>query len=111
MDSLTEFVDKTERKNFAYVDYAHRFTTELYNPKQWTELFSKSGAQYIVMVSKHHEGYCNFNSKNISTTWNWNSMDVGPRRDLLGELVQAIRQPTIKSKQTKYISISSPSAK
>ena len=91
MDSLTEFVDQTERKNFAYVDYAHRFTTELYNPKQWTELFSKSGAQYIVMVSKHHEGYCNFNSKNISTTWNWNSMDVGPKRDLVGELVSAIR--------------------
>ena len=41
-----------------------------------------------------------FDSRNISTTWNWNVMDVGPRRDLLGDLAAAIRRPNIQSSQT-----------
>ena len=101
--ALTEFVHDTERSNFAYVDYGHRFLAELYRPEEWVELFAQSGAQYIVFVSKHHEGYCNFNSKNISSTWNWNCMDIGPRKDLLGELVSALRNNgngVIKSKQS-----------
>jgi alpha-L-fucosidase len=53
------------------------------------------------LTSKHHEGYCNWDSRKIGTTWNWNSMDVGPRRDLVGELATAIRKPSIVSPQTK----------
>lgn len=96
-----EFVDATERPNFAYADYAHRFDATLYDPDYWAEVFAQSGAQYVVLTSKHHEGYCNWDSRTIGTTWNWNSMDVGPRRDLVGELAAAIRRPSIKSPQTK----------
>jgi alpha-L-fucosidase len=55
-------------------------------------MFAKSGAQYVVLTSKHHEGFCNFDSKSIPSTWNWNSMDVGPRKDLVGDLAQAVRK-------------------
>ena len=39
--------------------------------------------RYVVLTSKHHEGFTNWPSH---VSWNWNSMDVGPKRDLVGEL-------------------------
>jgi alpha-L-fucosidase len=95
------FVDATEKKGFNYPDYASRFDATLYEPDYWADLFAKSGAQYVILTSKHHEGYCMFDSRNITTTWNWNVMEVGPRRDLLGELAEAIRKPNVVSPQTK----------
>ena len=37
--------------------------------------------RYVVLTSKHHEGWTNWRS-NVS--WNWNSVDNGPHRDLVG---------------------------
>jgi alpha-L-fucosidase len=95
-----QFVNQTETARFNYPDYAHRFDATLYQPDYWAAVFKESGAQYVVLTSKHHEGFCNWDSRNISTTWNWNSMDIGPRRDLLGDLAKAIRQPDVISPQT-----------
>jgi alpha-L-fucosidase len=67
--------------DFTYPSFAADFKATFYDPSQWLDIFSSSGAKYIVFVSKHHEGYCNWPSKN---SWNWNSMDFGPKRDLLG---------------------------
>lgn len=87
------FVEATERPGFTYQEYASRFTAELYRPEYWAESFAKSGAQYVVMTSKHHEGFCNWNSKkNIPATWNWNVMDLGPKRDLLGDLAVEVKK-------------------
>ena len=92
------FLNKTERSNFAYADYAHRFLAELYRPEEWAEVFAKAGAQYVVLTSKHHEGFCMWNSTTIPTTWNWNVVDVGPRRDLLGDLASEVK--SVNSPQT-----------
>uniref|UniRef100_H2YWK8 alpha-L-fucosidase n=1 Tax=Ciona savignyi TaxID=51511 RepID=H2YWK8_CIOSA len=62
-----------------------------FDPDQWADLFAASGAKYIVLTSKHHEGFTNWPSVN---SWNWNSMDVGPHRDLVGELATAVRNRT-----------------
>ncbi|KAL3935605.1 MAG: hypothetical protein SGARI_002908 [Bacillariaceae sp.] len=95
-----DFVKETEKPGFAYADYAHRFDATFYDPAYWAETFAKAGAQYVVLTSKHHEGFCNWDSREIGTTWNWNSMDVGPRRDLVAELAEAVRDPSIKSPQS-----------
>ena len=42
----------------------------------------------VVLTSKHHEGWCNFPN---SYHWNWNSVDVGPKRDLVGDLTASVR--------------------
>lgn len=55
-DSFQDFIDQTEVKNFGYQDYAHRFTAELWEPDDWANIFARSGAQYVVLTSKHHEG-------------------------------------------------------
>ena len=89
------FVNRTELPNFSYADYAHRFDATLWDPQHWANVFAQSGAQYVVLTSKHHEGFCNWDSKDsVPLTWNWNSVDVGPKRDLVGELAEAVRNAT-----------------
>ena len=53
---------------------------------EWSRVLVQAGAQYAVSTSKHHEGYLMWNSTNIATSWHWNVIDVGSKRDLLGEL-------------------------
>ena len=43
----------------------------------------------VVLTSKHHEGWCNFKN---SYHWNWNSIDEGPKRDLVGDLTASVRK-------------------
>ena len=95
-----DFIDRTEKKGFAYSEYASRFDATFYEPDYWAEIFAQSGAQYVVLTSKHHEGFCNWDSREIGTTYMWNSMEKGPKRDLVGELAKAIRNPKVKSIQT-----------
>uniref|UniRef100_A0A1I8F3W0 alpha-L-fucosidase n=1 Tax=Macrostomum lignano TaxID=282301 RepID=A0A1I8F3W0_9PLAT len=52
------------------------------------DTLSRSGAKYVVLTSKHHEGYCLWNT---SHSFNWNSAQVGSGRNLLAELAAAIR--------------------
>ena len=62
---------------------------ELFNATEWAELFRRSGARYIVPTSKHHEGFTLWPN---AQSWNWNAVDIGPHRDLLGEIMQATRE-------------------
>ena len=52
------------------------------------QLFERAGAKYAVLTSKHHEGYTMWPSK---YSYSWNSVDVGPRRDIVGEFTEAVR--------------------
>ncbi|XP_065842443.1 alpha-L-fucosidase-like isoform X1 [Oscarella lobularis] len=73
---------------FKYGDFAPMFKAEMYDPDAWAAMFKRAGAKYVVLTSKHHEGWCNFPSPQH---WNWNSMDVGPVRDLVGNLTSSVR--------------------
>jgi len=44
--------------------------------------------KYVVLTSKHHEGFALWPS---AESWNWNSMDVGPHRDLVRDITDAMR--------------------
>jgi alpha-L-fucosidase len=79
---------KTYGANFKYQDFAPMFQARLFNPDQWAQLFKSAGARYVVLTSKHHEGFCLWPS---ADSWNWNSMDIGPHQDLVGELSGAVR--------------------
>ena len=75
-------------ENFKYQDFAGQFKAENFYPEQWAEIFKKAGARYVVLTSKHHEGFTLWPSEH---SWNWNSMDLGPHRDLCGDLTQAVK--------------------
>ena len=86
--SYSDFVARTESPQWTYADYAPRFQAEFFDPAQWAALFAASGARYVVPTSKHHEGFTNWPS---ATSFEWNSVDVGPHRDLIGELGTAVK--------------------
>jgi alpha-L-fucosidase len=83
-----EFHSATYGPNFKYQDFAPMFKAELFDPDQWAELFRQSGAKYVVLTSKHHEGFTLWPS---AQSWNWNSVDIGPHRDLCGDLTTAVK--------------------
>lgn len=74
--------------SFQYQDFATDFKAELFNPNEWAELFRAAGAKYIVLTSKHHDGFTLWPS---AQSWNWNSVDVGAHRDLAGDLSKAVK--------------------
>jgi alpha-L-fucosidase len=73
--------------NFKYQDFVSQFKGDLFDSNQWADLFASSGARYVVLTSKHHEGFCLWP---CPASWNWNSVDAGPHRDLAGELSRAV---------------------
>lgn len=91
-----EFVDfhnKTYGPQFPYQEFASKFTCELFDPAYWAQLFKKAGAKYVVLTSKHHDGFTLWPSRE---SWNWNSVDRGPQRDLAGDLSQAVKEAGLK---------------
>jgi alpha-L-fucosidase len=83
---------------YAYENFAPQFRAELFDPDQWADLFVRSGAKYVVLTSKHHEGFALWPSKEASTTWGrpWNAVETGPKRDLLGDLSDAVRRKGLR---------------
>ncbi|MGE5124944.1 MAG: alpha-L-fucosidase [Betaproteobacteria bacterium] len=84
--------------DFDYASFAPQFRAELFEPERWAQVFAGSGARYVVLTSKHHEGFALWPSHEASATWGrpWNAVEVGPRRDLLGDLTQAVRGQGLK---------------
>ncbi|XP_052075492.1 alpha-L-fucosidase-like [Mytilus californianus] len=91
MPAIVDYMQKNYRPDFTYADFAAMFTTEFFVPEEWAEMFQNSGAKYVVLSSKHHEGYTMWPSK---YSFNWNSNATGPKRDLVGELAAAVRAKT-----------------
>ncbi len=90
-----EFHTRNFGEDFEYRQFGPMFKAELFDPDYWADLFYRSGAKYVVLTSKHHEGFCLWPTKSPYKK-NWNSMDVGPRRDLVGELTRAVRKKGLK---------------
>lgn len=81
----------------SYYDLAKDFNAELFNPDEWAKVFEQSGAKYIVLTSKHHDGFCLWPSQEANRTWGfpWNAVDAGPKRNLLGDLFAAVRKTSV----------------
>jgi len=88
-----KFHVKNYGEQFHYQDFAPQFRAELFDPDQWADIFARSGARYVVLTSKHHEGFCLWPN---ADSWNWNSVDAGPHRDLCGDLAKAVRAKGLK---------------
>ncbi|AWG22801.1 alpha-L-fucosidase [Flavobacterium faecale] len=77
-----------DQKKFGYKDFIPMFKGEKFNAKEWIDLFKKSGAKYVIPVAEHHDGFAMYKS----TVTRWNAVDMGPKRDILGELFKAGRE-------------------
>lgn len=90
-----DFHEKNYGKQFEDRDFAPLFKAELWDPERWARLFRQSGAKYVVLTSKHHDGFCLWPTKSPYKK-NWNSLDVGPKRNIVGELTQAVKNEGMK---------------
>ena len=92
------FHNKNYGSSFAYPQFEPMFKAEMYDPNQWADIFKRSGAKYVVLTSKHHEGYALWNSAEADRTWGrpWNSVTGTPKRDLLGDLTNSVRNAGLK---------------
>lgn len=71
---------------FGYKDFIPMFQAEQFDPVAWAELCKASGAKFVMPVAEHHDGFQMYDS-NISC---WNSVQMGPKRDVLGALKDAV---------------------
>ncbi|XP_076158316.1 tissue alpha-L-fucosidase-like [Alosa pseudoharengus] len=90
--ALVSFMEKNYPPGFTYPDFAPDFRATFFDPNEWAVLFESAGAKYVVLTTKHHEGFTNWGSP---FSWNWNSVDTGPHMDLTGELMDAIRNKSL----------------
>ena len=70
------------QKDFGYKDFIPLFRAEKFDPEEWIALFKEAGAGYIFPVAEHHDGFQMYRS-DLS---DWNAAEMGPKRDVLGEL-------------------------
>ncbi|XP_044142337.1 tissue alpha-L-fucosidase [Bufo gargarizans] len=91
--AYVKFMDQNYPPGFTYADFAQQFTAEFFDPDAWTELFEAAGARYVVLTTKHHEGFTNWGSP---VSWNWNAVDTGPHRDLVGDLGNALKKRKLR---------------
>jgi alpha-L-fucosidase len=75
------------QKLFGYKDFIPRFTMEHFDADAWAALFAAAGAKYVFPVAEHHDGFQMYRSR-LS---HWNAYEMGPRRDLLGDLQAALQ--------------------
>lgn len=79
-------------KDFKYEDFIPMWKAENWDPAKWADLFKKAGAQYVVLTTKHHDGFCLYPSKYTD----FNCVKMGPKRDITGELTDAVRAEGIR---------------
>ena len=77
---------------FGYKDFIPMFKAEKFDAEAWADLYEKAGAKFAGPVAEHHDGFSMWASK----VNRWNSVDMGPKRDITGELAAALRKRGIK---------------
>ncbi len=77
-----------EPNEFGYHDFIPMFKAEHFDADEWADLFARAGARFAGPVAEHHDGF----SMWASRVNPWNAKDMGPKRDIVGELARAIRK-------------------
>ena len=75
------------QSKFGYKDFIPQFTSPNFNPEEWARIFKDAGAQYVVPVAEHHDGFAMYATRLCK----WNSVAMGPKRDVIGDLFAAFR--------------------
>ncbi len=76
-----------------YKKAADWFDAKDYNPKEWVDMAKNAGMKYIVITTKHHDGFCLFETK----VTDWNSTDASAaKKDLIKELVAEAKKAGLK---------------
>lgn len=77
---------------FGYKDVLNQWNPDKFDPEYLTRLYQRSGARFLMIQGVHHDNYDLWNSKFHP----WNSVNVGPKRDLLREWVEACHKYSMR---------------
>ncbi|MDR1886287.1 MAG: alpha-L-fucosidase, partial [Prevotellaceae bacterium] len=77
-----------EHTEFGYKDFIPMFKAEKFDAAEWAALFVKAGAKYVVPVAEHHDGFSMYDSDLNK----WNAARMGPKKDIVGLLKQAVEK-------------------
>jgi len=78
---------------FGYKDFIPMFKAEKWDPDEWARLFKEAGVDFAGPVAIHHDGFAMWDSEYVE----YNSMDMGPHRDVVGEMLEAVRKYDMKT--------------
>jgi alpha-L-fucosidase len=78
---------------FNYHDFIPMFTGEYFDAKEWADLFQQAGAKFAGPVAQHHDGFAMWDSE-VNP---WNAKDMGPEKDVLGELYEELKKNEMKT--------------
>lgn len=81
-----------DTSKFEYHEFLADFTAEKWDPHQWAKLFKEAGARYVVLTAEHHDGFPLWDCQYTQ----YDALDKGPKRNLVGELANAVRKQQMK---------------
>ena len=88
-----EWVKKYEEISDAdYQPYFDHFDPDLYDPAAWARIAREAGMRYVVLTSKHHDGFCLWDSQ----LTDYKATNTPAQRDLLKPFVEAFRAEGLK---------------
>ena len=80
------------QETFGYKDFIPLFTNKNFDPVAWAELFKQSGARFVIPTAEHHDNFALWDS----AVTPFNAKQMGPHRDLIGDLAKAVRAQGLK---------------
>lgn len=93
MPARHEWVRSNEKiTNEQYQKYFDLYNPDLFQPKEWARMAKEAGMKYFVITAKHHEGFCNWDSKFTD----YKITKTPFKRDALKEVADAMRAEGIK---------------
>lgn len=104
----TKEYHKQKYNNMHYTEFADQFKVENFDANEWVNHFYEAGAKYIIITAKHHDGFCLWPSGrqyhmlskdkifDAPSSLSWDSVQRGPKRDIVGELAIACRAKNLK---------------
>ena len=93
-NKIREYHEKTygNLKDFGYKDFIPMFKAEKFNADEWAKLFKEAGAQFAGPVAEHADGFAMWDTD----LTRWNSVDMGPKKDIVKLMGDAVRKQGMK---------------
>ena len=86
-------------EKFGYKDFAPLFTAEGFDAKEWVDNLDRAGGKFMVGMAVHHDGFDLYKSSYTK----WNSVDMLPHIDIMGELAKEARKKGMKFGVTSHL--------
>ncbi len=86
-----QYQSKARVSRTDYMKLANQWNPNKFNPEEWLDLMEEAGMQYITITTKHHDGFCMWDTKQTA----FNTMNTPYKKDIIGQLSEACHKRNI----------------